>query len=127
MATNYGSSPRHSTLFAFRTPTAAAVVVLTEKIADPLAHPLNPGTVVDVLQRVPQGSAGDIDETLQRLTQLENEEDGCGDGASAQKKDRQSGRIGWSEQTEADEEKANPENQDDEKRARELVLLLFYQ
>src|SRR5262245_54311889 len=127
MATNYCSSPRHSTLFAFRTPTAAAVVVLTEKLADPLAHPLNPRTIVDVLERVPQGGAGNFDEALHRLTQLENEKDGCGDGASAQKKDRQSGRIGWSEQTEADEEKANPENQDDEKRERELVLLLFNQ
>ena len=35
-----------------------------------------------MLERFSQGGGGDIDNALQRLVQLMDEEDGCGDGAS---------------------------------------------
>ena len=80
-----------------------------------------------MLQGVPQGGVGDLDEALQGPVQLEDEEDSDGDRTRAHEQHREDGGIRRSEQPEADEEEGQPENQDEEERERELVLLLFNQ
>lgn len=80
-----------------------------------------------MLQCVPQRGVRDSYETLQGSVQLEDKEDGRGDGTRAYKQDREGGGIGRRKQTEANEEKGKPENQDEEERERELILLLFNQ
>src|SRR5262245_48216875 len=80
-----------------------------------------------MLQRVPQGSAGELNDTLERFAQLENEEDGRGDGARPDEQDREGGDVERREQAETDEDQCEPEHQDQEERERELVLLLLDQ
>ena len=74
-----------------------------------------------MLQCIPQGGVGDLDEALQGLTQLADDKDSDGDRTRAHEQNREDGGIRRSERPEADEEEGSPENQDEEERKRELV------
>jgi len=83
--------------------------------------------LAQVLQRCRQRGARNLDQAIQRLVQLEDEEDRRRDRAGAHEEDRHGRDVGWRVQPEADEQKTEPEDQDEEKRERKLVLRLFDQ